>query len=376
VTLRLLIAALLTAAVFAQRPDAVTFHEQRVQARPGDNDALRLLADALVARAEVTASGEDYERASQLLDQAERREPWFEPILLSRCRLLLSRHRFLAARALAEEALRHFPRQMAFLEIAGDGALETGDLDGAEQHYLKLLKARQQMSSWARLAHVYELREQWDKAHEYQSKALEATFAAPPAPMESRAWCRAILGEIELKRGKPAAAREQYRQGLTESPDHPLVLEHLAELELIEGNAAAAVDAYGRVLKKQRNPVLEMRLADLLEKAGRDGEAREIRNKALEFMERAVSSGNEGFLRPLAEGRLREKLYQEAAALQVRDVLLRPTADACEVLQRIERSAAGAGKPLKETGLGICGKGAPEFSKPLLTNPSTPRPQR
>jgi len=46
-------------------------------------------------------------------------------------------------------------------------------------------------------------------------------------------------------------------------------------------------------------------------------------------------------------------------------VLLRPTADACEVLQRIEREAISAGAALKATGLGICGRSTIEFKKPL-----------
>ena len=83
---------------------------------------MRMLADSLVARAEITASGADYDRAGEVLDRVDRMEPWSEASVLSRCRLLLSRHRFLAARSLAEEGLRRFPKQTAFLEIAGDGA--------------------------------------------------------------------------------------------------------------------------------------------------------------------------------------------------------------------------------------------------------------
>src|SRR5688500_17968761 len=326
---------------------------------------MRMLADALVARAEITASGADYDRAAEVLDRVDRMEPWFEANVLSRCRLLLSRHRFLDARGLAEEGLRRFPKQTAFLEIAGDGAFETGDLEGAERHYRRLLEMKPQMTAWARLAHLYEAREDWAKAHEYQSKALEATYGTPPTSMESRAWCRAILGEIELRLGKPAAARDQYRKGLTESPDHPLVLEHLAELDAIEGREAEAIGAYRRILAKQRNPQVEMSLAELLAKAGNKSEAAALRARAIEFMERAVASGNEGFLRPLAEERLAARRFEEAAALQVRDVLLRPTADACEVLQRIEREAISAGAALKATGLGICGRSTIEFKKPL-----------
>jgi len=347
---------LLVASLAAQQGDPVAFHQARAASRPGDGDALRLLAGALVARAEQDADGADYERAAEALDRADRLDPWFTPNVLLRARLLLSRHRFLAARGLAEEGLRRWAGETGFLDIAGDAALEMGDYDGAIAHYRRLHQQKPQMSSWARLAHWHELRQDWEKAHELMSKALEEAHTAPP---ESRAWCRAILGEIELKRGNPDAARRHYEAGLRESPSHPLVLEHLAELEQQQGPLPAAIKAYREILARRMNPVIALRLADLLDGAGSKQEADQMRRAANAFLERAVGSGNEGFLRPLAEQRLSQGRFEEAAQMQVRDVLLRPTADACEVLGRIRTEAQKAGVSLKETGSGICGAAQP-----------------
>jgi len=353
--MRSILFTLLSAATFvaAQGQDSVAFHEQRAAARPGDGDAIRLLANSLISRAEKTANGADYDRAAKVLDQADRLDPWFEPNILARARLLLSRHRFMAARALAEEALRRWPNHSAFLEIAGDGALEAGDLKGAEVFYQRLHAKKAEMSSYARLAHLEELNGHLDKARDLQRKALDAAYQGFPAPAESRAWCRAVLGEYELQLGNPQATREQYQLGLKDSPDHPLVLEHLAELEVHENHPAEAISTYRTLLKQGRNPVNEIRLIALLEKSN-PAEAADLRAKALAFLEQAVSSGNEGYLRPLAEQRLVQGRFEEAAALQVRDVILRPTPDACAVLEDIARNAKQAGKPLQETGLGVC----------------------
>ncbi|MBK5290802.1 MAG: hypothetical protein JJE04_03780 [Acidobacteriia bacterium] len=335
--------------------DRVAFHEERIAARPGDVDALRMLANALIARAEASGNGSDYNRAESVLDRCDRLDPWHPPNVLARARLLLSRHRFASARALSEDGLRRFPSEIAFLEISADGALETGDLESAGKYAGMLVERKPQMSSWARLAHVFEVREQWDKALEFQTKALDAAMhGTPPAPPESRAWCRAILGEMHLKAGDAPAAREQYRLGLLDSPGHPLVLEHLAELEQQEGNEAAAAEAYKSILDRQRNPLIELRLADLPGKQNNQSEAASRRLAAIEFLESAVASGNEGYLRPLAEQRLQQGRFEDAAQLQVRDVLLRPTPDACEVLSRISQEASRAGKPLESTGTGIC----------------------
>lgn len=362
--LRLLLCA--ATLVAARGQESVAFHEQRAAARPGDGDAIRLLANALIARAEKTANGSDYDRAAQVLDQADRLDPWFEPNILARARLLLSRHRFMAARALSEEALRRWPNHSAFLEIAGDGALEAGDLAGAQLFYQRLHAKKPEMSSYARLAHLEELTGNLEKARDLQRKALEAAYQGFPAPAESRAWCRAVLGEYELKLGNPQATRDQYQTALKDSPDHPLVLEHLAELEVHENHPAQAIATYRKLLQQGRNPVNELRLVALLE--GTDPrQATELRARALAFLEQAVASGNEGYLRPLAEQRLVQGRFEEAAALQVRDVMLRPTPDACAVLETIAQDARKAGKPLQATGLGVCAQKPLRLPAKLIT---------
>lgn len=347
-----IVAVLAALAVVPRLPaqvSTVEFHKQRMASRPGDVDAMRMLADALVARAERTANGADYEEASAVLDQCDRMEPWHAPVVLSRARLLLSRHRFLAARGLAEEGARRFPSEARFHEVASDGALETGDLEGAERHARILVEQKPNLPAWARLAHVYEIREDWQRAIEYQTKALEDGLSnTSSAPPESLAWCRAILGELYLKSGNGAEARRQYEQGLAESPAHPLVLEHLAELERREGHPEKAAEAYRAILKTQRNPVIEIALA------GITGDA-ELLARAEAFLVQAVESGNEGYLRPLAQIRLRQGRFEQAAALQVRDVLLRPVPDACAVLHSITGAARKAGATLSVSD-GICGQ--------------------
>ena len=65
----------------------------------------------------------------------------------------------------------------------------------------------------------------------------------------------------------------------------------------------------------------------------------ELASRAEKFLAQAVESGNEGYLRPLAELRLKQGRFEEAARLQVRDVLLRPVKDACAVLHTIRKAA-------------------------------------
>lgn len=317
----------------------VAFHEERTSARPYDADAWRLLAGAYVQRAVVTGNGLDYDRGWEVLQKADVLDPGDPRILQARTELLLSRHHFQGARDLAEQGLARDPENAELLAVAGDGALETGDLDAATSYYRRLKSVGSRLTTLARLAHAAELRGKLDEAADMLGKALQAGYDSGSLPA-ARAWCRAVLGEIELHRGNSEAARKQYEMGLKESPNHLLVLEHFAELEQLQGNSRSAEDLNRRILAQREDPKAELRLAALLSLRGEDHEAASLRAAALRFYQHAVASGNEGYLRPLAVFELAAGHYGRAEELQSRDVTLRPNAESRAILQFIQDTAA------------------------------------
>ena len=318
----------------------VAFHEARAASRPYDADAWRMLAGAYVQRAVVSGDGRDYDRAWEMLQKSETLDSGDPRILQVRAELLLSRHHFQGARDLAEQGLALNPENPELLAVAGDGALETGDLDAATAYYRRLQHVGSRLTTWARLAHAAEMRGNLDEAAEMLEKALQAGYDSGSLP-EARAWCRAVLGEIELHRGNAEAARKQYEMGLRESPNHLLVLEHFAELEQLQGNSRSAEDLNRRILGQREDPKAELRFAALLSLRGEDREAARRRSAALRFYQHAVASGNEGYLRPLAIFELAAGHYGRAEELQSRDVALRPNAESRAILQLIQDAAAG-----------------------------------
>jgi tetratricopeptide (TPR) repeat protein len=323
----------------------VAFHEARTASRPYDADAWRMLSGAYVQRAVVTGDGADYDRGWTMLQKAEDLDPGDPRILQARAELQLSRHHFQNARTLAEQGLAQNPESPDFLAVAGDGALETGDFDAATAYYRHLNKVSPRLTTWARLAHVAEMRGNLEEAADMLQKALDTGYEQGSLP-QARAWCRAVLGEIELHRGHADLARKNYELGLKDSPNHLLVLEHFAELEQAEGHFAAAETLYRNILSQREDPKAELRLAAILESRGAKREAATYRSAALRFYQRAVASGNEGYLRPLAVFELSLGHFDRAESLQSRDVTLRPTAESRAVLQLIQDSAAAAGHPL------------------------------
>lgn len=249
------------------------------------------------------------------------------------------------ALALAEAGLRRFPEDWELLELAGDAALEMGHADRAEEYYRRIQATSPRLSDWARLAHVAEMRGDLAGAATLMGRALEAGFAKG-APPESIAWCYAILGELELKHGSPQMARQLYAKGREHTPDHPLVLEHLAELEARDGNLPPAESLYRGILKQHPGAALRPRLAAVLERQGKQKEAAREREESRRFFERAVEAGNESYLRPLAELELWAGSYGRAAELAARDLALRPNAESRALLMEILRAAAAAGRPV------------------------------
>ncbi len=318
-----------------------------------DPETHRKLALALVERAEATGDAADYDRASNELDRATTLEPSLTAQLSStRAALLLSRHRFGQARAMAEEGLAKWSDDTEFLSIAGDAARETGDLAGAERHYTKLVKlAPEKPSSWTRLSSLEEARGNLGAAVKLMERAINASY---PRPMSAAglAWSRTILGEIEAKRGNLGEARKQYMWALNKVPDYPLAVEFMADLDVWEGRHAAAEAGYRKVLQRKSDPKIQLNLARLLERRGERDEAASLRAGALRYYEKVVAGGNEGFLRPLAALDLEAGRYTRAAELAARDMALRPTAESRALYQSVLRAAANnaAVQPVKESG--------------------------
>lgn len=324
----------------------IKFLESRVEAFPEDSETYRRLASALVIRAEETGDAADYDRAIKEIDKADKIDPDSLRLLQARAIILFSRHHFQETKTIAEQGLQRDPDNADLLGLAGDGALESGDLDTAEKHYRHLVETSPKLpEAWVRLARLEEVRGNLEEAARLMTKSIDAGYPKPLRRTDI-AWTRSILGEIEAKRGNLDEARRQYDWALNKVPDYPLALEFLADLEQWHGKPAEAEKIYRKLLSQKAHPKWQMSLATLLEKRGAKDEAAQLRAEARKFYEQTVASGNEGYLRPLATLELDEHNYQRAAELAARDMALRPTTESRAIYANILKAANDAGQPL------------------------------
>ncbi len=324
----------------------IIFLESRVDAFPEDSETYRMLASGLVQRAEATGNAADYDRALAEIDQADKLDPESLRLLQARAIILFSRHHFQETKTIAEKGLERNPDNPDLLGLAGDGALESGDLATAEKHYQHLVETNPRLSGgWARLSHLEEVRGNFAEAARLMEKSIDASY---PKPLGNNgiAWTRSILGEIEAKRGNLDEARRQYNWALNKVPDYPLALEFLADLEQWQGHSDEAEKIYRNLLTKKADPKWQASLATLLEKRGAKDEAARLRTEARKFYEQTVNGGNEGYLRSLATLELAENHYQRAAELAERDLALRPTTESRAIYANILKAANDAGQPV------------------------------
>ncbi len=324
----------------------VLFHETRIANQPNDAQAHRLLAHALVARAEATGDSADYDRSWAELDQAEQLESRSLITILFKAKLLLSRHRFAQARDVAGQGLQKDADDVALIGLSSDTAVAMGDFKAAEAHLQRLLVlAPDSPDTWSKMSYLAEMRGNLDEATALMDKALAAGYEKD-VKYESLAWLHTILGELEARRGKLDVAREHYTAALKKAPDYRLAVEFTADLDMWQGNQKASEEGYRHLLSRRFDPKIQLRLADLLERQGNKDEAARLRDESLQFFERVVSGGNEGYLRDLARLDLAAGRYQRAAELAARDLTLRLTVESRALYNRILQSAAEAGHPL------------------------------
>ena len=329
-----------------RQDESIAFHQQRIATQPDDSEAYRMYAAALMQRAEATGNAADYDSAWAQLDHADQLEPGSLRLLQARSVLSMSRHRFQMAQTFAEQGLRAEPRNTDFLGLAGDGALERGDLDAADRYYRQLVEVAPRLpSAWARASHLAEVRGDLAEAIRLMEKSIDASY---PKPLSRNgfAWSRAIIGEIQAKRGNLEEAQRQYKWALAKYTDHPLALEFMADLDQWQGHNDEAESIYRKLLAFKTDPKFQISLATLLEKRGEKDEAARLRAEARAFYEQAVASGNEGYLRPLATLDLASGNYQRAAELAARDLALRPTTESRAIYANILKAANEAGQPL------------------------------
>ncbi|MFC5910501.1 tetratricopeptide repeat protein [Streptacidiphilus monticola] len=235
------------------------------------------LVDLLVLRGHLMGWIADYERAAQLAERLARHAPEDGNALLARARARATLHRFADA--------------MADLDAAGRAGAVQADLDAERAAILQavgchsearvlLRKSAPRRSDFAAVAaSAVLLAEQGRTAHaEHEfDRARRLHRGVSPFPLAQLDFRRGLLW---LREGDLPAARTWFEAARRRLPGYAPATGHLAEVDLLLGDAQAAIDRLRPLAETSDDPEYAAQLVCALRAAGRDQEARPWRDQA------------------------------------------------------------------------------------------------
>jgi tetratricopeptide (TPR) repeat protein len=256
-----------------------------VRADPRSTGGRVQLAGAYLQKARETGDPGFYVRADGLLRGALARRPGDPDALVTSAVLALARHDFRGGLALAQQAQRAQPESLAPYPALVDALVELGRYGAAERALQHMIDAKPTLAGYARVSYLRELNGDLTGA----AAAMRRAVAAGGPARENVAAVQALLGAVELQRGRPAAARAEQRAALAAVPGLPAAEAGMARLAAARGDLDAAIRRWSALAERLPLPEYVVGLGEAELAAGRRAAAR--RDLALVHAEQRLLAG-------------------------------------------------------------------------------------
>ena len=260
---------------------------QAISEKPGEYTGYNLLATALVRRAQATSDVGLYRQAAEAVKQSLQLAPNNFDAEKIQVLILLGEHEYPAALELATALNKRLPDDVMVYGWLTDANVELGNYKDAEVAAQWMLDLRPgNLPALTRAAHLRELFGDAEGAYELIEMAFQSTPATETA---DRAALLKVMGRLRLATGSPEKAEQFFQRALTTFPSDPAALGNLAQLRITErryGEAVELLQQRDQALPQARN-LLD--LAEALQLAGRDTEARKA---FADFETKALAESN------------------------------------------------------------------------------------
>ena len=169
------------------------------------------------------------------------------------------------------------------------------------------------------------------------------TAKSPRSLQDSHDEVMKLLGLMDLDRNRLDDPRVHYDRGASEVRGCWLVEEHLAELDLLQGNPNRALRAYEKVVEATGNPELIGALADAYDAVGRTEDATKTRDRATAVFEAQMKTHGSLISGHAIEYFLEHGTPERALELARANAAMRPNGEALLfVADGLERTGATA----------------------------------
>ena len=241
-----------------------------VRAQPDDADRLVALGAALLQRTRETGDASYYRRAERVIDDALARDRSNAGAYTTRGVLRLARHDFRGALGDGMRARKLAPDVVKPFGVVVDANVELGRYDAAGQALQRMIDSKPNLDAYARVSYFRELH--GDLAGARQALAL--ALAAGGEAAENVAYVQTLQGNLELARGRHAAARRAYRAALVRVPQYVPGLAGLARVDAASGRLGEAIRRLRAVVGRLPLPEYIVLLGETELAAGRSTAAR------------------------------------------------------------------------------------------------------
>jgi tetratricopeptide (TPR) repeat protein len=228
--------------------DAVADFQRAVRAAPDSGAAYAGLGDAYLSRARETGDPGFYARAERAFGAALRREPGDLGALVGAGTLAGLRHDFAEQLRLGRLAVAQAPQLAKPYTVVADAQIELGRYEAAAETIQLLVDRKPGLAAYARASYFREL--SGDPAGAVEAMRLAVSAGGTP---ENVAYVQVLLGDLELARGRVAAARAAYAAALRSLPGYPAGLVGLARADAAGGDLGRAAVRLRRA--SQRMPL-------------------------------------------------------------------------------------------------------------------------
>jgi len=290
------------------------------------------LAEAYLSRARLLGDWADIERAEKTLAQARQLNPQHPEVLLVEADLHRYQHHFRESLHAANQLVQISPTDPRGYGVAGDAALEIGDLVSAQKMYEEMVALGRDFASLSRLSHLHEARGDNEKAAALMQEAI-ALIGAGVDSTATRRWAKVLVASLEMKQGRLERAEEILKAVLAEQPDDDFALEHLGETYGLLGRYSESDSIYARAFSLRLEPAYAIAWAEIKRSLGQQAFADTLDQIAERALSIHVRIGRVAYLRELATFYLqRGKNLQEALRLAIQDTTIRQDTRAFEIL--------------------------------------------
>ena len=255
----------------APTPERIDALQAAVRADVGRADGWTLLAGAYLQRVRETGDPALYARADTALKRSLRLRPGDPGALTQRGALALARHDFRAGLADARRARRAAPEVVRPFGVLVDALVELGRYDEAGRALQEMVDRKPDLAAYARVSYVRELHGDLDGA----VRAMRLAASAGGDTAENVAYVQALLGGLELQRGRVRAARRAFGEALARVPGYMPAEAGLARVDAARGRLGAAIGRLRDVVERLPLPEHVIALGEAELAAGRGAAGRE-----------------------------------------------------------------------------------------------------